>query len=69
MKHVLGSTLYVEDLEDIDPETAKSLKWILENDIGYNDDLGLNFTYEFDSLGKKQVIELIPDGKNIPITE
>ena len=34
LKHLLGSTLYVEDLEDIDPETTKSLKWMLDNDIG-----------------------------------
>lgn len=45
LKHLLGSTLYVEDLEDIDPDTAKSLKWILQNNIGFDDDLGLNFTY------------------------
>ena len=46
LKHLLGTTLYIEDLEDIDPQTAKSLKWMLDNDIGYGDMLGLNFTYE-----------------------
>lgn len=29
LKHILGATLYVEDLDDIDPYTAKGLMWIL----------------------------------------
>ena len=43
LKHILGAALYVEDLEDIDPQTARSLIWILKNYIG--DELGHNFTY------------------------
>ena len=31
LKHLLGNTIYVEDLFDIDPDTAKSLVWILDN--------------------------------------
>jgi hypothetical protein len=69
LKHILGSTLYVEDLEDIDPEAAKSLMWFLNNDVGYDDDLGLAFTYESEVLGVKQTIELVPGGSAIPITE
>lgn len=59
----------MEDLEDIDPDTAKSLKWILNNDIGFDDDLGLNFTYEIDRLGKKETIELIPNGADTTVNE
>ena len=44
LKHILGATLYVEDLEDIEPYTAKGLLWILENEVG--DELGFSFTYE-----------------------
>ncbi len=32
-------------------------------------DLGIDFTYEFDILGKKQTIELIENGKEIPVSE
>lgn len=69
MKHLLGSTLYVEDLEDIDPETAKSLKWILENEIGDGEDLGLNFTYETERMGIRSTIELIPNGASVVVEE
>lgn len=53
LKHLLNATLFVEDLEDIDPEMAKSLLWILKNDIGDDDALGLSFTYESEVLGRK----------------
>ena len=32
-KHILGKSLNIYDMEDIDPKYFKSLKWILENDI------------------------------------
>ena len=51
---MLGATLYVEDLEDIDPQTARSLVWILKNYIG--DDLGHSFTYEEEVLGEMKTI-------------
>jgi hypothetical protein len=41
---MLGALLYVEDLEDIEPDTAKGLLWILKNYV--DEDLCLNFTYE-----------------------
>jgi hypothetical protein len=44
LKHMLGALLYVEDLEDIEPDTAKGLLWILKNYV--DEDLCLNFTYE-----------------------
>lgn len=67
LKHILGYTLYVEDLQDIDPSTTKSLLWILNNDVG-DGDLGIDFTYEYDVLGKKKCIELIENGKEIQVT-
>lgn len=32
-KHILGKPLNIFDMEDIDPQYFKNLKWILENDI------------------------------------
>jgi hypothetical protein len=43
LKHMLGALLYVEDLEDLEPDTAKGLLWILKNYV--DEDIGLNFTY------------------------
>jgi putative N-acetylmannosamine-6-phosphate epimerase len=64
---MLGATLYVEDLEDIDPQTARSCIWILKNYIG--DDLEVNFTYEEDVLGAKKVVELVPGGAEVFVIE
>ncbi|KAJ1537323.1 hypothetical protein HK096_007058, partial [Nowakowskiella sp. JEL0078] len=55
------------DMEAIDPEFHKSLEWILNNDI--TDILDLNFTVEIDDFGNKKVVELKPDGNNIPVSE
>jgi hypothetical protein len=55
LKHILGATLYVQDLEDIDPSIANGLIWILENKI-VEDELSMMFTYEKECLGKKKVI-------------
>ena len=32
-KHILAKPLNIFDMEDIDPQYFKNLKWILENDI------------------------------------
>lgn len=68
LKHILGYTLYVEDLEDIDPATTKSLLWILANDVG-DGDLGIDFTHSYEMLGKKHTIELVENGKDVLVTE
>lgn len=57
LKHLLGNTIYVEDLFDIDPDTAKSLVWILDNEV--NEDLDINFCIEEDALGSRVVIPLM----------
>ena len=65
-KHMLGQALTIYDMEDIDPEYFKNLKWILENDIsGFE----LTFSYEADNFGKIEIFDLIPGGRNIPVTE
>lgn len=65
LKHILGRDLVLSDLEDIDPDLAKNMKWILENDA---EDLGMAFTYETTILGESVTKELIPDGFNVLIT-
>ena len=55
--------LVVQDIEAVDPEYYKNLKWMLENNI--TDVLDLTFTEESDYFGKKELVELKPGGKDI----
>jgi len=66
-KHILNINVDYKDIEAIDPEYFKSLEWILHNDI--TDVLDLTFSLEIDEFGKKSIIDLKPDGRNIPVTE
>lgn len=63
---MLGKPVDHRDLESIDPEYHKSLVWMLENDI--DGVLDLTFSVERDEFGVSEVVDLIPDGRNIPVT-
>ncbi|KRX10426.1 WD40-repeat-containing domain [Pseudocohnilembus persalinus] len=62
LKLILGKSLYISDLEDIDPEFSKNLEFILNTEIG--DDLGLNFTTSFSQFGIQKFIQLEEDGSD-----
>jgi|UniRef100_A0A7S4D375 hypothetical protein len=64
-KHMLGITPTYHDIESISPDYYKQLVWALENDV---DDLEFTFSTEADDLGKREVIDLKPDGRNVPVT-
>jgi hypothetical protein len=66
-KHMLREPLTVEDIEAVDPDYYKNLKWMLENDI--TGVLDLNFTAETDYFGKKEMVELKPGGAQCAVTE
>ncbi|RKP39991.1 hypothetical protein BJ085DRAFT_20779 [Dimargaris cristalligena] len=66
-KHMLGRSVDYRDVEAIDPEYYKSLVWMLENDI--TDLFDLTFSVEVDEFGKKQTIDLKPQGREIAVTE
>lgn len=66
-KHMLGLGITYEDIEAVDPEYYRTLKWMLENDI--TDVLEMNFTAELDYFGKKQVVELRPGGAGQKVTQ
>ena len=65
-KHMLGKAVDHRDLESIDPDYHKSLVWMLENDI--DDVLDLTFSIERETFGVAEVIDLIPNGRNVPVT-
>jgi len=66
-KHMLGVTITYEDIEAIDPDYYKNLKWMLENDI--TGLLDLNFSAELDHFGRRANVELKAGGQNIVVTE
>eukprot|EP00602_Paraphysomonas_sp_CaronLab_P004577 CAMPEP_0185036162 /NCGR_PEP_ID=MMETSP1103-20130426/28714_1 /TAXON_ID=36769 /ORGANISM="Paraphysomonas bandaiensis, Strain Caron Lab Isolate" /LENGTH=4103 /DNA_ID=CAMNT_0027573585 /DNA_START=26 /DNA_END=12337 /DNA_ORIENTATION=+ len=67
-KHVLGVPVEYSDIEGIEPEYFKSLKQILEYPL---EDLGLELTFSSDvqTFGRHEVVDLIPNGRNIPVTD
>lgn len=73
-KHILGVKVTYHDIEAIDPDYYKNLKWMLENDI--SDVLDLTFSVDADEekliLYEKTEVtdyELKPGGRNIRVTE
>ncbi|KAF9956587.1 hypothetical protein BGZ65_002580 [Modicella reniformis] len=66
-KHILGRPVDYRDVEAIDPEYYKSLVWMLENDI--TDIVDETFSMEMDDFGTKKIVDLKPNGRNMPVTE
>ncbi|KAG1936203.1 E3 ubiquitin-protein ligase HACE1 [Pimephales promelas] len=67
-KHILGIPVSYQDVSSIDPEYAKNLQWILDNDIS---DLGLELTFsvETDVFGNMEEFPLKPGGTAIQVTQ
>ncbi|XVE50857.1 hypothetical protein DITRI_Ditri01bG0197700 [Diplodiscus trichospermus] len=73
-KHILGVKVTYHDIEAVDPDYYKNLKWMLENDV--SDIPGLTFSMDADEekhiLYEKTEVtdyELKPGGRNIRVTE
>lgn len=66
-KRILGRPVSLKDMENLDLEYFKSLMWMLENDI--TDVITEDFSVETDDYGEHKVVDLIPGGRNIPVTE
>lgn len=64
----LGIPVNYQDVASIDPEYAKNLQWILDNDIS---DLGLELTFsvETDVFGAMEEVPLKPGGGSILVTQ
>ncbi|XP_042189004.1 E3 ubiquitin-protein ligase HACE1 isoform X1 [Callorhinchus milii] len=67
-KHILGIPVNYQDVASIDPEYAKNLQWILDNDIS---DLGLElmFSVETDVFGAMEEVPLKPGGTSILVSQ
>ena len=72
-KHMLGSPVTWMDFEVEDPDYYKQLQWILNTDLNSDAAIGvvehLSFTTEVEEFGHVRVVELVPGGVNLPVTE
>ena len=66
-KRMLGKQPNLKDLESMDLDYYKSLLWILENDI--TDIITEDFSVIEEQFGDEKIVDLIPDGRNVPVTE
>jgi E3 ubiquitin-protein ligase HUWE1 len=66
-KSILGRSVSLKDLETIDLEYYNSLMWMLENDI--TDVIIETFSVETEDYGEVKTIDLIPNGRDISVTE
>lgn len=65
-KQILGQRVTVEDIESLDSGLYKSLCWMQENPV---EELYQNFSVDDERFGEKIEVDLIPDGRNIPVTD
>lgn len=64
---ILNKKVLVANMESVDAEFYRSLKWILDNDI--SDILELTFSVDDDRFGELVTVDLKPDGRDIEVTE
>jgi len=64
-KHILDREILISDLEDIDSDLCKNLKWMLENDV---DELYQTMTVEVEVLNERFTKELISNGYDTFVT-
>lgn len=66
-KMMLRKKVVLQDMEGVDAEFYRSLKWILDNDI--TGVLDLTMSAEDERFGEIVEVDLKPDGRNIEVTE
>ncbi|KHN95843.1 TOM1 protein [Metarhizium album ARSEF 1941] len=66
-KRILGKSVSVKDMESFDPDYYKSLCWMLENEI--TDIITEAFSVEDDEFGVTNVVDLVPNGRDVVVTE
>ncbi|KAK4100025.1 HECT-domain-containing protein [Parathielavia hyrcaniae] len=66
-KMVLGKSVVLADMEGVDADFHRSLQWMLDNDIS-GGILEQTFSTEDERFGVMTVEDLIPNGRNIEVT-
>ncbi|XP_070202594.1 E3 ubiquitin-protein ligase NEDD4-like isoform X3 [Littorina saxatilis] len=65
-KMMLKKPIVLGDMESVDSEYFNSMVWIKDNDPS---DLELHFSVEEDHFGEITELDLIPNGRDIPVTD
>lgn len=65
-KMMLNKKIVLQDMEGIDNEYFNSLVWMLSNDI--TGIMEPTFSEEIEKFGIKEIVDLIPNGRNIDVT-
>uniref|UniRef100_I2CRW4 HECT-type E3 ubiquitin transferase n=1 Tax=Nannochloropsis gaditana (strain CCMP526) TaxID=1093141 RepID=I2CRW4_NANGC len=68
LKHILGTPLTFSDLELLDPDLYRSLAYIHRCSPEEVEALHLDFTVTFEAVGRQEVRELKPGGKDVALT-
>ncbi|KAF0527937.1 HECT-domain-containing protein [Gigaspora margarita] len=66
-KMILKKKVGLADMESVDADFYRSLKWALESNI--TDVLDLTFSTEDERFGEVETVDLKPNGRNIQVTE
>jgi E3 ubiquitin-protein ligase HUWE1 len=66
-KQIMGKQVNLRDMETLDLEYYKSLEWMIGNEI--TDIITETFSTEVEAFGEMQTVDLIENGRNIPVTE
>ncbi|KAJ3355166.1 E3 ubiquitin-protein ligase pub1 [Allomyces javanicus] len=66
-KTILKKKITLADMESVDADFHRSLEWMLNNDI--TDILDLTMSTEDNRFGEVVTIDLVPGGRDIPVTE
>ena len=66
-KRMLSKPVSIKDMETLDLDYYKSLVWMLENDI--TDIITETFSVETEEFGEAKIVDLIPNGRNVQVTE
>jgi len=66
LKHLLGKKITIADMEEVDADLGKNLRWMLQNNV---EDLYLTFTHETEVLNERTVVELKEGGSDLFVDE
>merc|ERR1712071_609864 len=66
-KHILGWPMTFADLEMIDEQYFQNMKKMTTYSEDELEMLCLDFTYTEQNLGASEIVELIPDGRNVDV--
>ena len=66
-KRILGQPVSIKDMETVDLEYSKNMEWMLNNDI--TDIITETFSVPVDNFGVMDIVDLVENGRNIPVTD